>query len=181
VHPILCLHGFTGTPFDVGALADLARVGGLCVRSPMLPGHGGTVAALGVTGAQDWLSGAEEGLTRLGDETGSASRLSARRWERCSLASVAPAPRRDRRARADVRAAAVASAAASSVEALARMAALFGIARRFRKIGGVDAADPLVREAAPSISAFPLAALRELFALSDAAADDAPSVTRPRS
>jgi carboxylesterase len=65
------------------------------------------------------------------------------------------------------------------VEALARMAALFGIAAAIPKIGGVDAADPLVREAAPSISAFPLAALRELFALSDAAASDAPSVTAP--
>ena len=180
MHPILCLHGFTGTPFDVGALAASLVSEGYVVRSPMLPGHGGTVAALGVTGANDWLSGAEEALTRLGDETGSrvaivgasmgallALRLSRRRPDAIAALVLMSAPLRWRPLHRH------------GVEALARMAALFGIAAAIPKIGGVDAADPLVREAAPSISAFPLAALRELFALSDAAAADAPSVTAP--
>jgi carboxylesterase len=66
-----------------------------------------------------------------------------------------------------------------SVDVLARLAALVGVTASIPKFGGVDAADPQVRKAAPSINAFPLAALRELFALSDAAAGDVPSVTAP--
>jgi carboxylesterase len=180
VHPVLCLHGFTGTPFDVGALAVSLEAEGYLVRSPMLPGHGGTVAALGVTGADDWLSGADEALTRLADETGGrvaivgasmgallALRLSRRRPDTIAALVLMSAPLRWHPLRR------------YGVDVLARLAALVGVAASIPKFGGVDAADPQVREAAPSINAFPLAALRELFALSDAAAGDVPSVTAP--
>src|SRR2546428_11994973 len=68
--PVLCLHGFTGTPFDVEALARALESRGHLVAAPTLPGHGGSVNDLAATTADDWLSGADAALTRLADAGG---------------------------------------------------------------------------------------------------------------
>src|SRR3979490_17878 len=65
VGPVLCLHGFTGTPFDVEALARALESRGHLVATPTLPGHGGTVDDLAATTADEWLSAAGAGRARL--------------------------------------------------------------------------------------------------------------------
>ena len=62
---VLCIHGFTATPYEmhyVGRrLADL----GMTVVGMLLPGHGGTAADLDATTWHDWYAGVEAELARL--------------------------------------------------------------------------------------------------------------------
>lgn len=63
---VLCLHGFSGTPFEVRPLAlGLAQQQGFTVLAPVLAGHGHTAEALALTRWQDWLASAEAALDRL--------------------------------------------------------------------------------------------------------------------
>ena len=179
--PVLCLHGFTGTPFDVEALARALESRGHLVAAPTLPGHGGSVDDLAATTADDWLSGADAALTRLADASGTrvaiagasmgallALRLARRRPDTIAALILMAAPLRWRaidRAR---------------VEVLSRVAAIFGIRGwTIPKTGGVDIADSAVRALAPSLNAFPIAGLHHLIALADAAGADVPFITAP--
>jgi carboxylesterase len=56
---VLCLHGFTGTPFEVRPLAESLAGQGFTVSAPLLAGHGDTVEALERTHWPDWLHSAE--------------------------------------------------------------------------------------------------------------------------
>jgi len=58
VRGVLCLHGFTGTPFEVQPIADALRAGGYDVEMPLLSGHGLDPLALETTGWADWLDSA---------------------------------------------------------------------------------------------------------------------------
>jgi carboxylesterase len=68
----LCLHGFSGTPFEVRPLAEALAARGYTVSAPLLAGHGGTVAELAATRASDWLASAERALAALQAEVGGA-------------------------------------------------------------------------------------------------------------
>jgi len=55
----LCLHGYTGTPYEVRVMAnDLGETLNLAVHAPLLPGHGDDPAVLNRTTAEDWLAAA---------------------------------------------------------------------------------------------------------------------------
>jgi carboxylesterase len=178
---VLCLHGFTGTPFDVSSLAQSLEAGGHRVLAPTLPGHGGTIGDLAATTADDWLATADDALTRLLNDSATrvaivgasmgallALRLARRRPEAIAALVLMAAPLRWRRFDR------------ACVEVLARAAALFGIRdAAIAKRGGVDIADPAVRALSPSLNAFPVAALHHVIALSDGVAGDIPSVTAP--
>src|SRR5512138_2201219 len=62
---VLCLHGITGTPFEVRPLAEALGRRGCTVLAPMLAGHGGTLADLAASGWQDWLRSAESAFHEL--------------------------------------------------------------------------------------------------------------------
>jgi len=179
--PVLCLHGFTGTPFDVETLARALESRGYLVATPMLPGHGGTVADLAATGADDWLSAADAELTRLAKVSGArvaiagasmgallALRLARHRPDEVAALVLMAAPLRWRpidRIR---------------VRLLSRFYGVVGMRNAaVPKKGGVDIADPAMRALAPSLKEFPIAGLDQLITLSDAAATDLPYVTSP--
>src|SRR4051812_23731529 len=67
---VLCLHGFTGTPFEVRPLAESLAGRGFTVAVPALAGHCGTMAELSRTRWPDWLASAERGLDELLQEVG---------------------------------------------------------------------------------------------------------------
>src|SRR5438477_5580237 len=67
---VLCLHGFTGTPFEVRPLAEALAARGFTVSAPALAGHCGTLDELACTGWPDWLASAEQALDRLLAEVG---------------------------------------------------------------------------------------------------------------
>jgi carboxylesterase len=56
---VLVLHGFSGTPQEVGLVLDVARELGLEGRAPLLPGHGQRVSDLAPLRFNDWLAAAE--------------------------------------------------------------------------------------------------------------------------
>src|SRR5215831_8398785 len=69
---VLCLHGITGTPFEIRPLAEALGRRGCTVLVPMLAGHGGTLADLAASGWPDWLRSAERALDELQARVGGA-------------------------------------------------------------------------------------------------------------
>jgi carboxylesterase len=69
VKAVLCLHGFTGTPFEIRPIADELTRLGYHVESPTLAGHGADVKALEGTGWRDWLRSAELAFDALAART----------------------------------------------------------------------------------------------------------------
>jgi carboxylesterase len=70
----LCLHGFTGTPFEVRPIAEALAAQGFTVLAPVLAGHCGSMEELSRTRFADWLSSAEEALRTLRAEVGTEGR-----------------------------------------------------------------------------------------------------------
>ena len=178
---VLCLHGFTGTPFDVEPVARALAAEGYTVSTPMLPGHGASIEALAAVGPDDWLQAADHELTRLASITGErvavvggsmgallALRLAHLRPDTIAALVLMSAPLRWR------------PIERRGVEVLGHLARLLGVTgASIPKTGGVDAVDPMVRDMAPSLAAYPISALHHLIALTDAAAESVPSVTAP--
>lgn len=55
----LCLHGLTGTPYEVRPLGEALAARGVRALGPVLPGHGGTPDELaGLAGPEPWLAAA---------------------------------------------------------------------------------------------------------------------------
>lgn len=52
---VLCLHGLTGTPYEVRSLAEALTRRGLHCLGPVLPGHDGTPEELAATRYSDWV------------------------------------------------------------------------------------------------------------------------------
>jgi carboxylesterase len=64
----LCLHGFTGTPYEVRVIADdVSHRLGLAVHAPLLPGHGDDPAALNHLHDDAWLNAALDAFDHLDD------------------------------------------------------------------------------------------------------------------
>lgn len=173
----LLLHGFTGTPWDLEPLARALEDRGHQVLVPRLPGHGTTPRALNEVTHLDWERAAEEALLSLGH----ARRLFVAGFSMGGLLGLLLA------ARVPERVHALGLLAPAVRLSGTRMALL----RRFRRLpiletlrpyldkGGVDMEDPSARAAAPRLSAFPSARLKDLWTLQDKAWREAPRVHAP--
>jgi len=53
---VLCLHGLTGTPYEVRAPAEALAEAGFYCEGPLLPGHGTTPQALARVSYMEWVS-----------------------------------------------------------------------------------------------------------------------------
>lgn len=67
----LCLHGLTGTPYEVRPLAEAISAAGIRAVGPALPGHNETPERLAATSYADWLEAAREEFQRLRGDYGS--------------------------------------------------------------------------------------------------------------
>jgi carboxylesterase len=54
----ICLHGYTGTPYEVRPLADVLAARGFTVHAPLLTGHGSDPAVCNRTSWRTWLDDA---------------------------------------------------------------------------------------------------------------------------
>jgi carboxylesterase len=61
----LCLHGLSGTPYEVRALGEALSACGMRAVGPVLPGHGGGAALLRRTGHAAWIEAARGHLRAL--------------------------------------------------------------------------------------------------------------------
>jgi carboxylesterase len=66
----LVLHGFTGNPSSMRALAETLAAEGLHVELPRLPGHGTTIEDMLTTGWADWTAEVEAAYQRLAARAG---------------------------------------------------------------------------------------------------------------
>ena len=64
-HGALVLHGFTGNPSSMRALAEELHDAGFAIEMPLLPGHGTKVEDMIETGWADWSTAAEAAYTAL--------------------------------------------------------------------------------------------------------------------
>jgi carboxylesterase len=180
---VLCLHGFTGTPYEVAPLArGLAGVG-FSVSAPMLAGHGESAAALANTCWQDWLASAEAAFDELRAASGHrpvavagfsmggllALRLAHLHPHNVAALVVMSAPLRLR----DSQVALV--RAWSHLPAFLRRGPLATI----RKSDGSDVTDGNVRAENPALTEMPLAGIVQLIELAEVVRRDLTFIRQP--
>lgn len=180
---VLCLHGITGTPFEMRPLAEAFGRAGCTVSAPMLAGHGATLAELAACRWTDWLASAERAMEDLRARVGGrpiaicgfsmggllALRLARLYPERVAALVVMSAPLRLRRLQVmGIRAAARLPLDLHKLPAVC-----------IPKLNGSDISDPEMRYGNPGLRAFPMAALAALVDLMDGVRADLPAIRTP--
>jgi carboxylesterase len=179
---VLCLHGFTGTPYEVQPLARVLADAGHRVSAPLLPGHGQDVSTLARTTWHDWAAAADAEVTTL--------RVNSQRPVAIVGASMGGllAIHIARRRPADVAALVLLAPplrfnpiAAHGLAILTRVARLAGATDRVvvPKAFGADVRDVSVRAGIPTLHRYPLRALSTLADLMASATEDLAYVKAP--
>lgn len=175
---VVCVHGFTGTPFEMRFLGERLHRAGFTVRGLQLPGHGTTVAELDRTTWYDWAGAVD---AEIDDLKRRCRRVAVVGQSLGGLLALHAAARRD-----DL--AAVASLAAPLWLAglggrLARWTApggpLHGRVTQVPKLGGSDVRCRKARAMNPSYRAVPMAALGSLCAFMRVVDAELPAVRTP--
>ena len=159
---VLCIHGFTGTPFEMRYLGQRLSERGLATEGPALAGHAETPAALDATTWQDWYRSVETAFDRLrerfeqvavvGQSLGGllALHLAARRGADmaavCSLATPLWLPR----------------SARAAIRVTRPPSPLGRWLRSVPKLGGADVRDPYMKRQNPCYREFPVRAVHQL-------------------
>lgn len=150
----LCLHGLSGTPYEVRPLGEALAARGIRALGPALPGHNATPAALAATSHRDWLAAAREHVARLREAHQQVFAVGVSMGGLVSLALAAEGA---------VDALVVVGVPLSLRQPLAALVPLLRILLPFpRKTGGSDIRDPEARRRHPSYDVMPLASVREL-------------------
>lgn len=173
---VVCVHGFTGTPYEMRYLGEALAHAGFTVHGLRLPGHGTRVEDLDRTKWSDWADAVEHAYDRMRERCGTVAVVGQ------SLGGLLALHLASRRT--DV--SAVASLAAPVwLEGLsARVAqwAADGMLRRIRaipKFYGSDVRDPRTKAENPCYKAIPTRALAELAAFMRVVDTELPRITCP--
>ncbi|MDB4958295.1 MAG: alpha/beta hydrolase fold protein [Myxococcales bacterium] len=172
---VVCVHGFTGTPYEMRFLGDQLGRAGFTVHGLRLPGHGTRLSDLDLTTWTDWAAAVEDAFDTMrmlcgrvaivGQSLGGllALHLASQRPEVAAVASLA-AP-----IWLDGLGGRVAKWAASGALKLATLP----------KLRGSDVRDRSVRDANPSYDKIPVRALGELAKFMMVAEAALPQITQP--
>ncbi|HEV7554976.1 MAG TPA: alpha/beta fold hydrolase [Kofleriaceae bacterium] len=158
---VVCVHGFTGTPYELRYLGEQVASAGFAAVGPLLPGHGTTLDDLDRTTWHDWVNAVDASIDRTRERYG---RIALVGQSLGGLLALHAASRRD-----DI----------TCVAALATPLWLDGLGgrvarwttqgplsfvRRLPKLGGSDVRDRRVRAENPCYPAIPTRALGQLLA-----------------
>jgi len=182
IRGVLCLHGFTGTPFEVQQIGDALAAEGYAVGMPLLPGHGLDPLALEATNWKDWLAAAQAAFDELAARTPGriaivgfsmggllALQLAKAAPERVAALAVLSAPLRLRRAQV------------GGIRLLGLIPRRLrrGRLRLIPKSLGSDVAHPDLRGKTLGTPAMPLRSLQSLLELMATTRPDLTQVTAP--
>jgi len=177
---VVCIHGFTSTPYEVRYLGEKLAGAGFSVHGLLLPGHGTRVADLDATRWGDWARAVEDAFDRMrmlcakvavvGQSLGGllALHLASRRSEVAAVATLAAPLWLDGLGR--------------RVAAWSRDGTLQRVLPRVRaipKFSGSDVRDPRVRAENPCYRSIPLRALGELSQFMDVVDASLPLIRQP--
>ena len=167
----LCLHGLTGTPYEMRPLGLALSAAGIAALGPALPGHNETPERLAAVAHGEWLAAARGALRELravhervfvvGLSMGGLVALVLAAEERVDAAAVIGVPLRIR------------SPGIHLVPLLKRLM------RFVPKSSGSDISDPDARARHPSYDRMPLAAVHELVRLQRRARASLPRIQAP--
>jgi carboxylesterase len=179
----LCLHGFTGTPFEVRPLAEALAAQGFTTAAPQLAGHCGTVDQLAATGYPEWLASAEAALRALQEDNGGAPvaiagfslggllalRLARLFPQRVAALAIMAAPLR------------LHPLEVAGMRAISHLPRLLrrGPLHALPKTRGFDVVDEEMQARNPSLAAMPLSGVASLLDLGELVRRDLPFITTP--
>lgn len=170
---VVCVHGFTGSPFEVRYLGESLARAGIAASGSWLPGHGTTVDDLDRRRWIEWSDAVERSVDAMAKRV---RKVAIAGQSLGGLLALHVAARRP-----DV--AAVASLAAPLwLEGLAKLASRYALAlgiERLPKLGGSDIADPEVKRINPSYRAVPVRALAQLVDFMRVVDDELPRLAQP--
>jgi carboxylesterase len=173
--PVLLVHGFTGSPWDMRPLGEALGSHGFRVRGLRLPGHGTTPEALLRVGHQDWTLAVEDALLALHAEGGPVRVAGLSMGALLAIQGAVQHP--------DKVAALALLAPALRLRgprmAVAKVLCQAGVLHRawpWLRKDGTDLSDPAELAEAPILPAFPSARLRDLFHLQGKARAALPGV-----
>lgn len=173
---VVCVHGLSGTPYEVRYLGEALARAGFTVAAPRLPGHGTSVDDLARTRWTDWVAAIDGAFNAM---QARCRRVAVVGQSLGGLLALQLASRRD-----DV--AAVATLAAPLwlgriASRVARWAEAGKLDRLFAlpKLGGSDVRDRRVRRENPGYDRFPIRALAELSRFMRVVDAALPQITAP--
>lgn len=167
---VLCLHGLTGTPYEVRPLAHALVARGLRARGPWMAGHEQGHEALARTRHQDWVELAAIELERLRAEharvfvagVSMGGLVTLRLAQTCAVDGIV-----------------VIGTPLALRTPLPFLARALRRWMPFRKKRGSDIQEPAARARHPGLEAMPLAAVNELVRLQAAVVTDLARVAAP--
>lgn len=176
---VLCIHGFTGSPFEMRYLGERLSERGVTVSGPVLPGHVTSPADLDATSWRDWVHGVEQAFDDLrsrcrrvavvGQSLGGLLALNLARQRGADMVAVASL------------------AAPLWLHPIARAAVwattpgspLRALVRELPKFSGSDVLDATAKERNPCYPVIPVRALHELVDFMNVVADNLHRVAIP--
>lgn len=173
---VVCIHGFTGTPYEMRFLGEQLAAAGFGALGLLLPGHGTSVADLARTPWQAWadavaaacdaMAARHRRVAVVGESLGGllALHAAAHRPELAAVATLAAPLWLDGLAGRFAR-----WAAAGRIDWLGALP----------KLGGADVRDRAVKRDAPGYRALPVRGIAELAAFMDVVRDELPRVRQP--
>ena len=181
---MVCIHGFTGSPYEMRYLGQALADDGMSVRGPALPGHGTSLDELDRTRWQDWAAAVEAEVRAMcerhrrvavvGQSLGGllALHVAAALGDRlCAVASLAAPLWLDGLGGQVARW--LTSPHETTRERVVRWAP------RLPKLGGSDVRDPAAKAENPSYRAIPTRALGELLAFMPVVDAELPQIAAP--
>jgi carboxylesterase len=180
---VLCVHGFTGTPFEVRPLAEALAGRGYTVAVPALAGHCGTMEDLVRTRWPDWLGSVEAALDRLLAEVNGAP-VAVAGFSLGGLLSLRLARLRPANVAALAIMAAPLRLRGYQVRAVRALAALPRLLRRgplavIPKFGGYDVLDGDMKRQNPGLDGMPIVGIASLIELGELVRRDLPDIRTP--
>lgn len=177
---ILCVHGFSGSPYEVRPLGEALAEAGYTVLGLRLPGHE-SLASLARASKEEWQRAVLAAIGALGQSRGVRGPVGLAGMSMGGSLSLWAASQRPEEvgAVAAFGTPAFLSTAATRAAAVAKRIRLERVLTSLPKIAGSDIGDEAMRKANPTLPGTPVAAVYQLLGLLEELRERLPGVRQP--